>query len=84
MMLRWLGSRYDPWTSNLLVATFLSHDEAVWSEAWPGLQGGAAAAEKQGSQSNQGGGRFRAIIDTVIGNLQLSITNVHIRFEVYL
>ena len=29
-----------------------------------------------------GGGRFRAIIDTVIGNLQLSITNVHIRFEV--
>ena len=29
-----------------------------------------------------GGGRLRGIIDTVIGNLQLSITNVHIRFEV--
>lgn len=28
------------------------------------------------------GGRLRAIADTVIGNLQLSITNVHIRFEV--
>ena len=33
-------------------------------------------------QPPSGGGRFRAIIDTVIGNLQLSITNVHIRFEV--
>lgn len=35
-------------------------------------------------QPPSGGGRFRAIIDTVIGNLQLSITNVHIRFEVLL
>ena len=33
-------------------------------------------------QPPSGGGRFKAIIDTVIGNLQLSITNVHIRFEV--
>ena len=33
-------------------------------------------------QPPSGGGRFRAIIDTVIGNLQLCITNVHIRFEV--
>ena len=47
-------------------------------------QGGAAAADKQAAEGNQGGGRFRAIIDTVIGNLQLSITNVHIRFEVCL
>lgn len=29
-----------------------------------------------------GGGRLKAIIDTVIGNLQTSITNVHIRYEV--
>lgn len=29
-----------------------------------------------------GGGRLRAIIDTIIGNLQLSITNVHVRYEV--
>ena len=28
------------------------------------------------------GGRIRAMIDTIIGNLQLSITNVHIRYEV--
>ncbi|KAK9858457.1 hypothetical protein WJX84_002370 [Apatococcus fuscideae] len=47
--------------------------------AW--VEGGAAAAEKQTAEDGQGSGRFRAIIDTVIGNLQLSITNVHIRFE---
>lgn len=47
------------------------------------VQGGAAASEKQAAEGGQGGGRFRAIIDTVIGNLQLSITNVHIRFEVW-
>lgn len=29
-----------------------------------------------------GGGRLKAIIDTVIGNLQTSITHVHIRYEV--
>ena len=29
-----------------------------------------------------GGGRLRAIIDTIIGNLQFSITNVHVRYEV--
>ena len=39
---------------------------------------------EKGQQSAAGGGRFRAIIDTVIGNLQLSITNVHIRYEVRL
>ena len=27
---------------------------------------------------------FRGLIDTVIGNLRLSITNVHIRYEVWL
>ena len=31
-----------------------------------------------------GGGMFRGLIDTVIGNLRLSITNVHIRYEVRL
>jgi Vacuolar sorting-associated protein 13, N-terminal len=39
--------------------------------------------EKQDSGGKEGGGGFlRGMIDTVIGNLQLSITNVHIRYEV--
>ena len=29
-----------------------------------------------------GGGMFKGLIDTIIGNLQLSISNVHIRYEV--
>lgn len=29
-----------------------------------------------------GGGMFRGLIDTIIGNLQLSIGNVHVRYEV--
>ena len=29
-----------------------------------------------------GGGMFRGLIDTIIGNLQLSISNIHIRYEV--
>lgn len=33
-------------------------------------------------EAQSGGGRFRAIIDTVIGNLQLSVTNIHVRYEV--
>ena len=41
--------------------------------------------EKQdpaGKEGASGGGFLRGMIDTVIGNLQLSITNVHIRYEV--
>ena len=37
--------------------------------------------EKQ-AEGGPSGGRLKAIIDTVIGNLQLSITNIHIRYEV--
>ncbi len=63
---------------NLQAPAIRNHDMHLWL----GMQGGAAAAEKQTAEDGQGSGRFRAIIDTVIGNLQLSITNVHIRFEV--
>ena len=34
------------------------------------------------AQEDGGGGFLRAMIDTIIGNLQLSITNVHVRYEV--
>ncbi|KAL4443584.1 hypothetical protein ABPG75_011321 [Micractinium tetrahymenae] len=40
--------------------------------------GGAPAASEQGGGV---GGMLKAVIDTVIGNLQLSISNVHIRYE---
>jgi len=39
--------------------------------------------DKQAEPAGGGGGGFlRAMIDTIIGNLQLSITNVHVRYEV--
>jgi Vacuolar sorting-associated protein 13, N-terminal len=38
--------------------------------------------EKQDAGKEGGGGFLRGMIDTVIGNLQLSITNIHIRYEV--
>ena len=39
--------------------------------------------DKQDAGKEGGGGGFlRGMIDTVIGNLQLSITNIHIRYEV--
>ncbi len=37
---------------------------------------------EQQHDGQQGGGRLKAIIDTVIGNLQTSVTNIHIRYEV--
>jgi vacuolar protein sorting-associated protein 13A/C len=41
-----------------------------------------AEAAAQGDQGGGGvGGMLKAVIDTVIGNLQLSISNVHIRYE---
>jgi len=43
----------------------------------------AQVKSKLGQEAEKdGGGRLKAIIDTVIGNLQTSITNVHIRYEV--
>lgn len=42
-------------------------------------QGSSAAA---GDAAGGGGvGRFRALIDTIIGNLELKISNIHIRYE---
>ena len=41
-----------------------------------GKDGGGAAGGPPGR------GRLQAIADTIIGNLQFSITNVHIRYEV--
>ncbi|KAL4858517.1 Vacuolar protein sorting-associated protein 13C [Chlorella vulgaris] len=41
----------------------------------------AASAEGKDKEKGGVGGMFKAVIDTVIGNLQLSISNVHIRYE---
>lgn len=38
--------------------------------------------EKQDGGGGGGGGFLRGMIDTIIGNLQLSITNIHVRYEV--
>ena len=38
-------------------------------------------AEAAAAGGGKGGGMFRGLVDTVIGNLRLSITNVHIRYE---
>ena len=47
-------------------------------DAWVGAQG---AATQSGDDSGGGGGWVKSYTDTVLGNLQLSITNVHVRFE---
>lgn len=41
-----------------------------------GVQGGAADG------GAGGGGFLRAMIDTIIGNLQMKISNIHVRYEV--
>ena len=41
----------------------------------------SAAKETSAQANTYSPGRLRAMIDTVIGNLQLRITNVHIRYE---
>ena len=67
--------------------------EAEWVEELQALQarrgaseqgqGGAApsSAAVDAAPGGGGGGMLKAVIDTVIGNLQLSITNVHVRYE---
>lgn len=42
----------------------------------------AALQEKSDGQKGGGGGMFKGLIDTIIGNLQLSISNIHVRYEV--
>lgn len=41
-------------------------------------QGSSAAAD---GGTGAGVGRFRALVDTIIGNLELKISNIHIRYE---
>ncbi len=43
----------------------------------PDMQGGAVDNGGSG-----GGGFLRAMIDTIIGNLQMKISNIHVRYEV--
>jgi hypothetical protein len=38
--------------------------------------------DKSDDQKGGGGGMFKGLIDTIIGNLQLSISNIHVRYEV--
>jgi vacuolar protein sorting-associated protein 13A/C len=42
-------------------------------------QGSSAAADGGGGGGSVG--RFRALVDTIIGNLELKISNIHIRYE---
>lgn len=55
--------------------------ESQWVEEMGKLLETAAAASGGADDSGGGGGMLKAVIDTVIGNLQLSITNIHIRYE---
>ncbi len=43
-----------------------------------GSSGGGAAPDSGGGGAV---GRLRALVDTVVGNLELHITNVHVRYE---
>ncbi|KAK9908805.1 hypothetical protein WJX75_003140 [Coccomyxa subellipsoidea] len=40
-----------------------------------------ALQDKSDDQKGGGGGMFKGLIDTIIGNLQLSISNIHVRYE---
>jgi vacuolar protein sorting-associated protein 13A/C len=42
---------------------------------------GSSAAAGDARGGGGGVGRFRALIDTIIGNLELKISNIHIRYE---
>jgi hypothetical protein len=50
----------------------------VWVAQGRGGRTDAAGKEA----ASQGGGMFRGLIDIIIGNLQMSITNIHVRYEV--
>jgi hypothetical protein len=45
-------------------------------EAWV-----AATAKEQGAKEGGGGGWLHGLVDTILGNLQVSIEHVHVRFE---
>ena len=58
----------DPGSPLSLPARYLLQDAAT--------KGKAAVKEGQGPSG------FQSFVETILGNLQLSITNVHIRYEV--
>ena len=41
-----------------------------------------SSQDKSDGQKGGGGGMFKGLVDTIIGNLQLSISNIHVRYEV--
>lgn len=55
--------------------------EARWKRELEKLHARTGQKDAQGQEAAGGGGMFKAVIETVIGNLQLSITNVHVRYE---
>ncbi|KAL6781279.1 hypothetical protein ACKKBG_A10495 [Auxenochlorella protothecoides x Auxenochlorella symbiontica] len=56
--------------------------EAQWLAELERLDKAKEKAEGGGTGGGLfGGGRLKNVIDTVIGNLQLSITNIHVRYE---
>lgn len=46
------------------------------------VEHGCQLQDKSDDQKGGGGGMFKGLIDTIIGNLQLSISNIHVRYEV--
>ncbi|KFM29234.1 Vacuolar protein sorting-associated protein 13A [Auxenochlorella protothecoides] len=56
--------------------------ESQWLAELERLEKAKEKAEGGGTGGGLfGGGRLKNVIDTVIGNLQLSITNIHVRYE---
>lgn len=54
-------------------------EESKWVEEMQHME--QSSSKDPHSSSDGGGGMLKAVIDTVVGNLQLSITNVHMRYE---
>jgi vacuolar protein sorting-associated protein 13A/C len=63
----------------------VARQEARWLDELQSLEkqrSAPSSKEAKGADGGGGGAGFlRGLIDTIIGNLQLSITNVHVRYE---
>lgn len=56
--------------------------ESRWVDELEQMETRGHAGQQPGDAAAGGGGGFlRGLIDTIVGNLQLSITNVHVRYE---